>query len=139
MASHWEDGLTSFRQVDSTPQRCPITWVPPGCRVLPSVLWTDLLTVTGVAGHGTNGLAQLRQVDSTLHKANPKGGVPACLPPDLASLTGSSPIISVRTKAPRKFVPQLLSIVVELVTCCPAFHVPKSTGPIKRPRRAMGP
>lgn len=116
MASHQEDGLTLLRQVDSTPQGCPTTWVPPGCRVLPCVLWTDLVTVTVVAGHCTDGLAQLRQVDCSLPKTNSKGGVPACLLPDLASLTGGPPSHLFIQGAPRKLVPQLWSTVVGLVT-----------------------
>lgn len=98
MASHREDGLTPLRQVDSTPQGCPTIWVPTECRVLPSVLWTDLLMVTMATGYCTDGLSQPRQVDCTLHKTNPKGDVPACLPLDLASLTGGPHIISVHTR-----------------------------------------
>lgn len=64
-------------------------------------------------------LTQLGQGDSTLHEANPKRGVPACLPLDLTSVQG----------VPRKLIPQLSSLVVGLVTCCPAFHVLQSPGP----------
>lgn len=40
---------------------------------------------------GEGGLTPLIQVDSTQHKANLKQGVPACLPLDIASLTGGLP------------------------------------------------
>lgn len=58
-----------------------------------------------------------------LYETNPKRGVTPCLPPDLASL------ISIALEG--KLFLQLQFLIVGLVTCSLAFHVPQGLDPLR--------
>lgn len=133
MTSHREDGLTLLRQVGSTPQGYPAILAPPRYRVLPSALREDLQMVTMMTGHCNNRLTLLRQADS-IGRQSQQG--PRCF--SASRLTGGPPVLYLSIEGVlRKLSPQFSSLIVGLVTCCPAFHVPKCPGPQREGRVSL--